>query len=48
MAAAISSALAMHPFMPFAGSVMKSCAPKALSMMRRSEDILAGITRMHL
>ena len=46
--AAISSALATAPFMPFAGSVSTSCAPKARSSTRRSSDIDAGIVRISL
>mmetsp|Transcript_2410 Transcript_2410/g.6214 ORF Transcript_2410/g.6214 Transcript_2410/m.6214 type:complete len:205 (-) Transcript_2410:1472-2086(-) len=48
VAAAISSALATAPFMPFAGSVKTSSAPKARSSTRRSRDMLAGIVRTSL
>jgi hypothetical protein len=43
--ATISRALAMAPDMPFAPSVRTSSAPKALSMRRRSMDIVSGIVR---
>ena len=46
--AAISSALATAPFMPFAGSVSTSSAPNARSMTRRSSDMEAGMVRMSL
>ena len=44
--ATISSALAMAPFMPLAPSVRTSSAPKALSMRRRSIDMVSGMVRM--
>jgi hypothetical protein len=40
--------LPLHRASPLAGSVRTSCAPKALSMMRRSRDMEAGMVRMSL
>lgn len=44
----ISSAFCTAPFIPLAGSVKISSAPKALSRMRLSSDIDAGIVRISL
>ena len=46
VAAAISSALAMAPFMPFAPSVSTSSAPYAFKRLRRSTLMVSGMVRM--
>merc|ERR1711970_340076 len=46
--AAISSAFSTAPFIPLAGSVSTSSAPKALSRMRLSMDIDAGMVSTSL
>ncbi|SVJ77396.1 Uncharacterised protein [Klebsiella pneumoniae] len=43
-----SSAFWIAPFMPFAGSVRTSSAPSALSTLRRSRLIDAGMVRISL
>eukprot|EP00982_Pelagococcus_subviridis_P010918 31036-Pelagococcus_subviridis.AAC.14 len=45
-AAPSSSAFITAPFIPFAGSVRTKSAPNALSKIRRSSDIDAGIVRV--
>ena len=44
----ISSAFATAPFMPLAGSVSTSSAPKERMRMRRSMDMEAGIVSTSL
>ena len=46
--AAISVAFSMAPFMPLAASVSTSSAPRALSTLRRSRLIDAGMVRISL
>jgi len=46
--AAISSALATAPFIPFAPSVRISSAPNAASTRRRSRLIVSGIVKITL
>ena len=46
VAATISSALAMAPFMPFSAGVNTSSAPRKASSLRRSIDIDSGMVRM--
>ena len=46
--ATISSALAMAPFMPFAGSVSTSSAPMAFSTLRRSRLMEDGMVSFSL
>ncbi|MCY1311339.1 hypothetical protein D9M70_616270 [compost metagenome] len=46
--AASSLAFSMAPFMPLAGSVSTSSAPRALSTLRRSRLMDAGMVRISL
>ncbi|MCY1291143.1 hypothetical protein D9M70_403200 [compost metagenome] len=46
--ATIASASAIAPFMPLAGSVSTSSAPRALSTLRRSRLIEAGMVSTSL
>ena len=48
LAATSASASAMAPFMPLAGSVSTSSAPRALSTLRRSRLMDAGMVRISL
>ncbi len=48
ISASSSSARAMAPFMPFSAGVSSSVAPSRASILRRSIDMLSGMTRISL
>jgi hypothetical protein len=48
VSAAISSAFAIAPFMPFSRGVSTICAPRYARILRRSIDIESGIVRTNL